>query len=165
MLWEWFCKTLSDCDSVKREMEVNARFQNHARVLALSESVPQAQARDLGVTDTAAKLFINFVKQVGASARMAKMKHTPESTAQREVRWSSRVQRQADGSMGPPKAAAVAAPEIQPPATVIDSLIQLSFVSKLQLHTQLHSTIACYCCTARFVDFASSVRGLASARP
>ena len=101
-------------------MEVNARFQNHARVLAVIKSVPEAEPCDLGVTDAAVKFFTNFVQQVAASARMAKKKKTPESTAQRELRRSSRLP--GATSLHPPEAAAVAAPEIQPLAKVIASL-------------------------------------------
>lgn len=97
---------------------MNAGFQNHARVLAVSESIPEAQRRDLGVTDVAVKIFNNFVKHVAASTRMARKKQTPESTAQRELRRSSRVQKPGATSLLPPEAAAVAAPEIQAPAKV-----------------------------------------------
>lgn len=97
-------------------MEVNARFQNHARVLAVSEIVLEAQPRDLGVTDAAILFFQNFVQEVAATAGMAKIKATPESTAQRALRRSSRISGAA--SFPPPEAAAVAAPEINPPVKV-----------------------------------------------
>lgn len=102
-------------------MEVAARFRDHATILAVSESVPQAQTRDFGVTDASLKFFNNFVKQVTATARMARMKQTPTSTAQRKVRRSSRIDNPLAASLSTPDAAAVTALVVQPPAKVYSS--------------------------------------------
>ena len=99
-------------------MEVDAQFRDHATILAVSESVPQAQPRDLGVTDAAVKCFNNFVKQVAASARMGRM----ESTAQREVRQSNRVHKPGVARLSPPEASIVPAPIVQLPVKVYSSL-------------------------------------------
>lgn len=99
-------------------MEVIPRFKNHDSVLGGSESVPQASPRDLGVTEAAVSFFHNFVKEVAATASMARMKHTPESTTQKEVRRSNRFHKPAADNFPPPEAAAVPAPQIEPPAQV-----------------------------------------------
>lgn len=95
-------------------MELNASNQNHAKVLAVSEGVPEAHPRDFGVTEAALKFFKNFVQQVAATAPMAKKKDTPKNTTQRELRRSRRFHK-LDAAILPPPSAVVAAPEINTP--------------------------------------------------
>lgn len=95
-------------------MEVDTPFRDHGTILAVSESVPEAQPRDLGVTDAAVKYFNNFVKQVAASARMIRM----ESTTQREVRRSSRIHKPGAARLNPPEASTVRGPIVQLPPKV-----------------------------------------------